>query len=830
MAVLEAGALVLLAGAVLKFTWVLSHCQREYMPENYPLPLYRRRWVAMLAAIAVFMVLLLVLLPHGISYGMHKWLLENGGEDVSIEDIDVNLFNGRASIHNMQLYAGGEPLLTIPYLAADLEWRPLFSRQVVFHSVRVDGVELLIEVADDGSLRIGGIELPEGEEGTGAEAGQPWHVGIDQLDIANTTIDYLDQNLQLETRLDELSLKGIRTWATDVAPLVVTGALNGAAIALDGSLPPLSQGFGYSGRVHVSSLDLGAFAALVQETVGELEGQLSIDTQLDVRLAPGKPPEISQHGAIRTNAIKLKYEEIEVAYSSLGWEGSTRFAPASGGGGVQANGNLKIGGLSADTSAADKKIRLASLDVVNVTDIALGDNGDLAVNGLTLSGAVFARNIEEEGGSVLSAGAIDVDRIQITGGNQVEVGTMEWRDTVSVVRREPDGVWRPVRIVNTLPFANRAADKTAPDPEQPAGRISVGMITVTGNSAMVLIDETVKPAFNTRIDFTEAHLRDIDNARPEQHSPITLKGRIGKHSRIDVGGTMQPFTPEPGVDLTLQLEGIALTQLSPYMVDAMGYVPDSGHLDANSTLKLNKGQLDAGNRLTIRGLELSPAGNESQAAFDAKLPVPLNTALNMLRDKHDTIALELPVSGDVDNPDFDISDVVNTAVSKALKKGSMTYLKLALQPYGALITLAELAGEAASKVRLEPVLFDPGSALRQDGSAVYLGKVAGILAERPDVNIKVCGVANDNDRATLLVKATAAAVTAAGQDARKKDAPAVEPVAISDEQLLALAADRAGAITDYLVSEHGVTASRLVACQPAIDSTVESRPRVDLLI
>jgi hypothetical protein len=591
-------------------------------------------------------------------------------------------------------------------------------------------------------------------------------------------------------------------------------------------LPALSDAFGYAGKLAVDALPLRTFASLAEATVRGLEGQLSVDTQLDVRLVPGKPPEISQQGVIRTNAIKFEYEEIEVAYSSLGWEGLTRYAPASGGGGVQANGALTISGLGADTNVADIKIVLANIGAVEVADIALGDNGDLLVSGLTLSDVVFARNVEEQGGgSVLSAGAIAMDRIQITAGNQIEIGTMDWRDTVSVVRREADGVWRPVRIVNTLPFANREADKAEPDPSVPPGRISVGQIMVTGNSAMILIDETVKPEFNTRIDLTEAHLRDIDNSRPEQHSPITLKGRIGKHSRIDVTGTMQPFAPELGVDLKLQLEGIALTQLSSYMVDAMGYVLESGHLDADSTLKLNKGQLDAANKLTIRELELSPAGNESQAAFDARLSVPLNSALNMLRDKHNTIALELPVSGDVEAPDFDVSDVINTAVSKALKQGSLTYLTMALQPYGTLITLARIAGEQATKVRLQPVVFEAGTAVNMEDSYGYLEKVAGILKDRPEVNVKICGLAVEEDRPVLAMQSAGKEKGAAEKD--KKETGAT----VSDEQLLELARQRAAAVKDHLVAEHAVTASRLVACQPHIDDEGdEGVPRVDLLI
>ena len=775
---------------------------------------------AVLLAVVVVLLLVLILLPFGMSWGLNRWLLDHGGEVVAIEDIDVNLFTGRVSIEQLRLEAGGHPHLIIPRLELDIEWLPLFSQHVEVKSVLVDGVELKIAVLQDGSMTIGGVVLPDAAVEEDEAAASSWGFGLGELRIVNSAVSWQSADLQLDTRLDELLLRGLRTWVSKPAPLTFEGAVNGARVTLEGHLPALSDGFGYTGKLGVESLPLQTFAKLAETAVRGLEGQLSIDTQLDVRLAPGEAPEISQQGVVRTNAIKFEYAEIEVAYSSLGWDGSTRFDAASG---VQANGSLKISSLDADTRAEEKKIRLASIDAINVADIALSENGDLAISGLELSGAVFARNVEEQGGgSVLSAGAIAIDSIRISDGNQVAIGTMEWRDTVSVVRREPDGVWRPVRIVNTLPFANREADKTAPAAEQPAGRVSVELITVTGNSAMVLIDETVKPVFNTRIDFTEARLQDLDSARPEQHSPITLKGKIGKHSRIDVKGTMQPFAAEPGVDLELHLEGIALTQLSPYMVDAMGYVLESGHLDADSTLKLDKGQLEGSNTLTIRELELSPAGNESQQSFDAKILVPLNSALNMLRDKHNTIVLDLPISGDMETPDFDVSDVINTAVSKAIKQASLTYLTLALQPYGSLITLARIAGEQATKVRLKPVGFEPGSSVNMEDSYDYLEKVAGILKDRPDVNIKICGFAVEKDRPVMGLKSASKDRDADREN--EKDDPE------GNQQLLQLARQRAAAVKDHLVAEHAVSASRLVACQPHIDEDDDAAPRVDLLI
>jgi hypothetical protein len=343
---------------------------------------------------------------------------------------------------------------------------------------------------------------------------------------------------------------------------------------------------------------------------------------------------------------------------------------------------------------------------------------------------------------------------------------------------------------------------------------------------MILDDKTVKPPFNMRLTFTEAVMKNIDNGKIDQDSPLTIKARISKHSHISVKGTMQPFAARPTLDLVNHVDGISLPQLTPYTVAALGYALKSGHLDADSTLKINKGVIDSRNNLVIRGLEISPVDNESREKLDGSLSVSLDTALGMLRDKNDTIKLDLPVSGDIDSPDFEISDIINTAVSKAVMQGSMTYLKFALQPYGALITVAELAGEAATKVRLQPVNFEAGQAVPAGESDSYLEKVAGILEERPEINIKICGLAVAADRAAL-------GGGSAVKDAKAKtDGSDKDVVAATDQQLLGLASKRAGFVKDRLVIKYGVTASRLVACTPEIDDSEDddSVPRVDLLI
>ena len=135
----------------------------------------------------------------------------------------------------------------------------------------------------------------------------------------------------------------------------------------------------------------------------------------------------------------------------------------------------------------------------------------------------------------------------------------------------------------------------------------------------------------------------------------------------------------------------------------------------------------------------------------------------------------------------------------------MTYLKYALQPYGTVIALAEIAGEQAMKVRLDPVAFAPGKAELESERFEYLERIAKIINERPEITVKVCGVAVEADRAAL---AKAGAPVGKGEAAQGKK---TEPAPVTDKVLLKLADQRADNVEDHLVTQHKVSSSRLVS-------------------
>jgi hypothetical protein len=972
----------------------------------------RSRWLWGSALLAAILVLVLVAIPMGIAYSLKSWLRDNGGEQVQLADIDFNPFAGVAIVEHLQVSVGDSSTLAIPHLLLDIDWSPLFSRQVYIKTVTLDGVHLEVEQGPDGILKIGGITLPpdDAEE----TAGVPWDFGISHLRIENSSIVFRTAALQLESELHELVLSELSTWAHEPAQLQLNGSLNGAQVKLEGTLPPLAEGFGYAGTFLVSGTPLDRFAKTVQPALSALSGSLAIDGRVDAALRPDGMLAAGLEGLVRLDQLHLEQEGMQLDHDQLQWNGSVQLAMpdkdgelglsasgtltgrglvlgmpdaaidlqqerlewqgelrlnntnaklqaevtgkllstglamqnpqdgpdlqqaglawdgaitlisaaqnldmtargtlgsssfamqlprqgvemeqaglawdgeiellaaaenldvtargtlssdsiavqmpqegvdlkqgalawegdvgyATGGtGDLQISGNLKLENLLLDSARGN--IHLARLDEVKFDNIDVKGPEDFALDRLTVNGAVFAQGMaagdatqpQDAASPPLHAASLHVNQLKFSANNRLTIDSIESRDTRYSAVREPGGKWRITLIMDALPFTG--ADKTPataaeepPDAETP-GSIRIGSINITGDSSLTLDDRDVSPPFGMRLNLKQAVIRDIDTARPDQDSRITLKANIARHDRVEIQGTVRPFASPLKLDLQGLVEGLELPPLSPFTIASIGHRLDSGQLDADTSLRIDNGQLDGSNRLTMRGLKITPVRGDELQKMQSQLAVPLDSALDMLRDKHNTIRLELPISGDLDNPDFDISDAINQAVAKATKKGAMTYLTLALQPYGTLITIAQMAGDMASKVRLDPVVFTPASTAIDYARFEYLDKVAGILKERPEVNIKLCGVAVESDRDAFEEQAAASA----GGDGKEKQAEtAPEPPRIGDDRLLALADQRDAAVKEYLISKHAVPAARLVACQPQIDADAAAEPRVDLLI
>ena len=107
-------------------------------------------------------------------------------------------------------------------------------------------------------------------------------------------------------------------------------------------------------------------------------------------------------------------------------------------------------------------------------------------------------------------------------------------------------------------------------------------------------------------------------------------------------------------DLTLTIKGLHLTDFSPYMVAYFGMPFSDGIFGFTSDNTILNSKLEGKNRIDI----YKPTLGEKQEGVKPRLKLPVKAALYVLKDKDGKVLLDVPVKGNVDNPEFNYMKLV----------------------------------------------------------------------------------------------------------------------------------------------------------------------------
>ncbi|MEL0084106.1 MAG: hypothetical protein VW985_13850, partial [Gammaproteobacteria bacterium] len=156
-----------------------------------------------------------------------------------------------------------------------------------------------------------------------------------------------------------------------------------------------------------------------------------------------------------------------------------------------------------------------------------------------------------------------------------------------------------------------------------------------------------------------------------------------------------------------------------------------------------------------------------------------------------------------------------------------------LQPFGAMMMVGKLAAKSA-RPGFQPISMTPGKSALPPTGEQYLEKIGDLLTDRPGLSLTLCGVVDETDRQAMAQTVTIPSSEKTDQAApptTTENAAAPPPApAISDAQLLELAASRTRIVTRYLTEKQGIAADRLFTCREHIDASQDASPRVDITL
>jgi hypothetical protein len=352
-------------------------------------------------------------------------------------------------------------------------------------------------------------------------------------------------------------------------------------------------------------------------------------------------------------------------------------------------------------------------------------------------------------------------------------------------------------------------------------------LEVAGNSRVTLRDVTEAPPWQAVVAPVAISLGALDSAHPDHETPLAMTIGLPAGGVVTVKGAARPFIGALTGRLQMAVDRMELPALSPLSRRHLGLVLRTGRLGGTLDIVAERGRLKGSSKLGIDRLAVEVGDAAKAAPLLRRVPVPLDTALGLLRDDKGRIEMTVPVSGNVRDPKFDVSDIINQAIGSALAETARTTLKV-LFPLGALASAMLSDGE----VKLAPMPFAPGSAAAGPAGRDYVAQLHDLLAKRPGVTVALCGKAGPDDRESMLAEKTRRAAAEAATrppppgDAAPRAAPA--PPTVSGAELEALANARAAAMRRLLTAGNGIDERRLLRCAPDVETRADAMPRVEL--
>lgn len=178
---------------------------------------------------------------------------------------------------------------------------------------------------------------------------------------------------------------------------------------------------------------------------------------------------------------------------------------------------------------------------------------------------------------------------------------------------------------------------------------------------IVYQDQSLAQPFNYEISdvvVTSKNLRLDGNNTVELQASLN---QVGKLNAVWKGN----LSDLENQDLALNLSNVKFSDFSPYSVQFFGYPLEHGTLSFNSHNVIAQGQLNGVNKLHIASPEL---GEKVKGVEPRMAKVPLKTGLYMLTDKQQQLRLDVPVKGNLNDPEFSYMDAVMTVLGNLVVK------------------------------------------------------------------------------------------------------------------------------------------------------------------
>ncbi len=299
----------------------------------------------------------------------------------------------------------------------------------------------------------------------------------------------------------------------------------------------------------------------------------------------------------------------------------------------------------------------------NVNDIMKSSiGGTVAVNGVDLTGskgpvASFDALTVKVNNINLDDNSFDIGEVRLNG---LKATYEQWKEYSNISLLMPKKESQGVTLQSGI---EEDDDKPAEEAEGKTGKpmqLHVGSLRVE-DASVTYNDHTLPDEFHFQVTGLSVSADDLTTAGGNNAQVrATLPG--GGHLMVRWKGDIVNWKNYQ--DLFLTIKGLDMRQISPWAVAYTGYPVEDGTFGLTTRLAVNNSELDNQNKIDIYKAKVG----DRRKDVSAEVKIPLKAALYILKDKDDKILIEMPVKGNIDNPEFNYMKVVWKTLGNLLVK------------------------------------------------------------------------------------------------------------------------------------------------------------------
>lgn len=394
---------------------------------------------------------------------------------------------------------------------------------------------------------------------------------------------------------------------------------------------------------------------------------------------------------------------------------------------------LKIAGKGLDivplqpyyTERMNVIVRSGAIFAGGTLSIAYPENGGLEA-GYTGEASLrdFASADKEKAEDFLNISSLDLTGVDVghaPSGTRVAISRVGLTDFYSRIIIYDDAGLNVRRVLRWEDGEGAAggADEETTVTQPPPPKVTVGQIVLQGGT-IHFSDYYIRPNFSANMLGVGGEISGL-SSEEGRHADVDLKGSLENKAPLVISGKVNPFPGTVLVDLKATFRDVDLVAFNPYSGTYGGYKIRKGKLSVEMQYLIVKQKLDAKHHVFIDQLTL---GDRVESPEATNLPVKL--AISLLKNRKGEIELELPVTGDMNDPKFRIGGVILKILKNLL-------VKAATSPFA---LLGALVGGGEELSYLE---FEYGSAAIPPAGEEKLSGLAKVLYERPALTMEIEG-------------------------------------------------------------------------------------------